>query len=186
MPSMDQAAADRAARLARDWATIWQSELAALGADPETGMAMEKIFAAWLLAAESWRGAIQSRDSSRESMMAELSGPAPMRRRGPRPLLLHLGQAMMRSRSSSGGLPSLSDVSPTWIQGAGTMLGPPMLGPEMLLLDPALVAGIAAYRRHPWRRVMPDMPVIWEEGGTRLVDYGQGGSGKPCCSCRAW
>ncbi|WP_240319116.1 alpha/beta fold hydrolase [Acidibrevibacterium fodinaquatile] len=43
--------------------------------------------------------------------------------------------------------------------------------------DRALIAGIAAYRRHPWRRTLPDPPAIWSEGETRLLDYG--GEGPP-------
>ncbi len=44
-----------------------------------------------------------------------------------------------------------------------------------------LVAGIAAYRRHPWRREMGEGPVVWGEGGSRLLDYGgpAGESGAP-------
>lgn len=42
-------------------------------------------------------------------------------------------------------------------------------------LDAALVAGIAAYRRHPWRRELPDPPSVWQEGGSRLLDYGDPG-----------
>ena len=38
--------------------------------------------------------------------------------------------------------------------------------------DPALVAGIAAYRRHPWQRSVADPPAIWAEGDARLLDYG--------------
>ena len=44
-------------------------------------------------------------------------------------------------------------------------------------LDAALVAGIAAYRRHPWHRDIPDPPSVWREGGSRIVDYG--GEGVP-------
>jgi poly(3-hydroxyalkanoate) synthetase len=43
--------------------------------------------------------------------------------------------------------------------------------------DAALISGIAAYRRHPWRRSMPEAPVVWREGGSRLLDYG--GEGVP-------
>jgi poly(3-hydroxyalkanoate) synthetase len=45
--------------------------------------------------------------------------------------------------------------------------------PEMLMPDPALLAGIAAYRRHPYTRTLTDPPAIWREGSTRLLDYGQ-------------
>jgi poly(3-hydroxyalkanoate) synthetase len=38
--------------------------------------------------------------------------------------------------------------------------------------DAALIAGIAAYRRHPSHRQMQDPPAIWTEGATRLLDYG--------------
>ncbi|MGH7122679.1 MAG: alpha/beta fold hydrolase [Acetobacteraceae bacterium] len=45
---------------------------------------------------------------------------------------------------------------------------------EALSQDRALVAGIAAYRRHPYRRTLPEPPVLWAEGETRLLDYGGG------------
>ncbi len=38
--------------------------------------------------------------------------------------------------------------------------------------DAALLSGIAAYRRHPYCRAVPEPPVIWAEGETRLLDYG--------------
>ncbi len=38
--------------------------------------------------------------------------------------------------------------------------------------DPLLLTGIAAYRRHPFQRVLADPPVLWREGTTRLLDYG--------------
>ncbi|HSU03964.1 MAG TPA: alpha/beta fold hydrolase [Acetobacteraceae bacterium] len=39
------------------------------------------------------------------------------------------------------------------------------------------MAGIAAYRRHPWERALPDPAAAWQEGGSRLLDYG--GDGPP-------
>jgi polyhydroxyalkanoate synthase len=44
------------------------------------------------------------------------------------------------------------------------------------LLD-QLAAGIQAYRRHPYRRDLPEPPTVWREGTTRLLDYG--GDGLP-------
>jgi poly(3-hydroxyalkanoate) synthetase len=41
--------------------------------------------------------------------------------------------------------------------------------------DAELLAGIAAYRRHPWQRCIEDPPCIWAEGSTRLLDYGTPG-----------
>ncbi len=86
--------------------------------------------------------------------------PGPLRRRGPRPLLLHLTRAMLNSPASPSGSPSSSG-------GLGGLKD----------ADRALIAGIAAYRRHPWRRVLADPPAIWSEGGSRLLDYG--GQGPP-------
>ncbi|HEY3916887.1 MAG TPA: alpha/beta fold hydrolase [Stellaceae bacterium] len=31
--------------------------------------------------------------------------------------------------------------------------------------------GIEAYRRHPYRRDLPEPPVLWQDGTTRLLDY---------------
>ena len=42
--------------------------------------------------------------------------------------------------------------------------------------DRALLAGIAAYRAHPACRRVADPPAIWEEGGSRLLDYGPAGA----------
>jgi poly(3-hydroxyalkanoate) synthetase len=51
---------------------------------------------------------------------------------------------------------------------------------RLLRADRALLAGIAAYRRHPWQRQAPDPPAIWAEGGSRLLDYaGPGAEGPP-------
>ena len=41
--------------------------------------------------------------------------------------------------------------------------------------DQDLIAGIAAYRRHPWTRRLEDPPAIWREGGSRLLDFGGNG-----------
>jgi poly(3-hydroxyalkanoate) synthetase len=64
--------------------------------------------------------------------------------------MLHLMLATTKLPGSAPGLPSSS------VPGA----------------DPALIAGIAAYRRHPYYRTLPDPPTIWTEGGSRMLDYG--------------
>jgi poly(3-hydroxyalkanoate) synthetase len=50
---------------------------------------------------------------------------------------------------------------------------------RLLREDRALLAGIAAYRRHPWQRDLPDPPTIWAEGDTRLLDYALPGAEGP-------
>ena len=84
--------------------------------------------------------------------------PGPMRRRGPRPLLMHLMAATPSSPASSTASPNSNAASPAWTP------------------DPALVRGIAAYRRHPWQRTLPDPPTLWTEGTTRILDYGPPGA----------
>lgn len=114
--------------------------------------------------------------------------PGPLQRRGPRPLLMHLLLAMLRSSVSitaSPGSRSGWQRSSTDFEGRVERLKAALGASdeaafrravlvEALRQDRALIAGIAAYRRHPYRRTLTDPPVLWEEGGTRLLDYGTG------------
>lgn len=127
---------------------------------------------------------------------------APLRRRGPRPLPLHLMLAASRgwlalanaTMPSSAGWPSWSAAWPISKAGqaerqrilAGLAAG--NHAPEafraallrrLMRQDRALLAGIAAYRRHPWTRDLPDPPSPWSEGGSRLLDYAQPGAAGP-------
>ncbi len=111
--------------------------------------------------------------------------PGPMTRRGPRPLLLHLTLAASRALIS---LPSLgctgaSSTSrqdwPRWIEAASRAATDPAFAHALVSAasgpDQALIAGIAAYRRHSYQRDLAEPPVIWAEGETRLLDYGGNG-----------
>lgn len=119
--------------------------------------------------------------------------PGPLKRRGPRPLLLHLTLATLRSNVSRATSMRWSAASPTLSEAAAAVLdalrraaaeaSPGRLSDagfsaevvaETLRQDAALIAGIAAYRRHPYRRTLPDPPSVWAEGGSRLLDYGPG------------
>jgi polyhydroxyalkanoate synthase subunit PhaC len=122
--------------------------------------------------------------------------PAPLRRRGPRPLLLHLTLAMLRSTvsrttslSSNPASPSLNTAfaeataaivaalrDPARADSAADVF-PSVVVEETLRQDADLIAGIAAYRRHPYARALDDPPAVWTEGETRLLDYG--GDGVP-------
>jgi len=91
--------------------------------------------------------------------------PAPMLRRGPRPLLMHLMLAQTSPDSdanSSNSAAGSNDSRPRHAGGAGRPGG----------LDPATLAGIAAYRRHPFSRDLPDPAVLWQHGESRLLDFG--------------
>ena len=39
----------------------------------------------------------------------------------------------------------------------------------------AFLAGIERYRHHPYRRALADPPALWQDGTTRLLDYGAAG-----------
>jgi polyhydroxyalkanoate synthase len=118
-------------------------------------------------------------------MTTRVDAPGPLMRRGPRPLLLHLTLAMLRSNVSRVTSPLWSADWPNSsvaailqsIQKAvrdGNHDGDfqAALLAETLRQDAALIEGIAAYRRHEWRRTLVDPPTIWSEGSTRLLDYG--------------
>ncbi|MBO1077451.1 alpha/beta fold hydrolase [Roseomonas sp. 573] len=125
--------------------------------------------------------------------------PPPPPRRGPRPLPLHLGLAMARGMAAMAAIPPSGSGWTNWSAGwprskpaqaeaariaAALAAGrhPPERFRAAVLSrlardDAGMVTGIAAYRRHPWRRDMPEPPVLWQEGGSRLLDYG--GDGPP-------
>ena len=110
--------------------------------------------------------------------------PGPLHRPGPRPLLLHLMLAAMSSQRSVAASMSLNGLWPTISPALADLLGgvnrralPQAVLTAALEKDSALLAGIAAYRRHPWVRALTDPPEIWREGDTRMLDFG--GDGRP-------
>jgi polyhydroxyalkanoate synthase len=94
-------------------------------------------------------------------------------------LLLHLSLAWLRSSSSRAGSPSLNSA---WANFCATGPETPP-DPELLQAaiqaagekDRQLIAGIAAYRRSPYIRKLPDAPCLWQEEETRLLDFGGAG-----------
>lgn len=119
-------------------------------------------------------------------MTERTDAPGPLKRRGPRPLLLHLTLAMLRSSGCPDGWPNWNSGSPSWSEAAGAGCVAALLRGAVEALAPSdsaaayrrmqqetvLLAGIAAYRRHPWARNLPDPPEVWREGGSRMLDYG--------------
>ena len=83
-----------------------------------------------------------------------------------RPLLLHLTLAMLRSSVSLAGSMNWKPVSPNW--------NPRQTG-RAIEAEAAFLAGIRAWRAHPWHRDLPDPPVRWREATARLLDYGGDG-----------
>ena len=112
--------------------------------------------------------------------------PPPLQRQGPRPLLLHLMTAGAVWGSSRLALPFLKSGLLPWnpaLEDQVQDLLQALDGIEPADLDAAVDAelrrrsdrflgGVEAYRGHPYRRSLVEPPVVWQEGSTRLLDYG--------------
>jgi polyhydroxyalkanoate synthase len=126
--------------------------------------------------------------------MAQANGvERPAARQGPRPLPYHLGLAAASWLGSPSDWPQWKPGSPGWNPRLPAL--PASLLAELKAADHAalgralasegrrrlarLLDGIAAYRHHPWRRPPLDVPVVWQEGTTRLLDYGAPGAPGP-------
>ena len=111
-------------------------------------------------------------------------------RQGPRPLPLHLTAvtaALLSSRaawllSKSGLLPwkeSLAERAQNLLQSLAAVAPDDFaaaLDAEIYARTDAFLTGLERYRRHPYRRRLTDPPVLWQEGTTRLLDYGPPGA----------
>jgi polyhydroxyalkanoate synthase len=124
-------------------------------------------------------------------------------RQGPRPLGLHLATAISTWLSSANALPVLRPSSPgsnpmpvagmSWhpsLRERGTQLIQDLAAadPEALRIAVGrevrqrldeLERGIRLYRAHPYRRAPTAATVVWQDGTTRLLDYGAGQAGAP-------
>ena len=109
-------------------------------------------------------------------------------RRGPRPLPMHLAIASMTWLSSRGTWPLWSSASPLWrpeyrpqlqaldaaLEGVEPKAFAAALESEIRARFDRLTAGIESYRRHPFRRTLPEPPILWQDGTTRLLDHRAG------------
>lgn len=112
--------------------------------------------------------------------------PLPIRR-GPRPLLLHLMLAALKSNGLRAGSANWNSVWPLWSQGfwprsaVAAGAAPDLAGSfaGAAEADRALIAGIAAYRRHPAQRPPDSWPILWREREITLCDVAPGAPGVP-------
>lgn len=107
-------------------------------------------------------------------------------RPGPRPILTHLALATGSWIGSAAALPLLRNGSLSWrpeLAAAAASLRHDLDGVDPEAFAAAVqaegqrrverfIAGVEAYRRHPYRRTLSDPPVAWRDGTTRLLDYG--------------
>jgi len=115
----------------------------------------------------------------------------PPPRQGPRPLALHLANASLTWLSSQAALPLWKTGSLPWspdlaakaadlaqslnaLNGAAAEF-PVALERELRRRADLFLTGIERYRHHPYRRALPDMPLLWQKGSTRLLDYAPAG-----------
>jgi len=117
-------------------------------------------------------------------MTAAPQQPAP--RLGPRPLPLHLASAATVWTSSRVALPLLKNGLLPWraeLAATASVLRQGLadvaleqfaaaLDAELRLRADAFLSGLERYRHHPYRRAVAEPPVLWQEGSTRLLDYG--------------
>jgi len=95
--------------------------------------------------------------------------------------------AMLKSTASIGSLPSwncdlpISSAARDSLRGIAETLNasganansfPAEVWQQVIRQDRDLIAGIVAYRRHPFRRELVDPAIFWQEGQTRIFDYG--------------
>jgi poly[(R)-3-hydroxyalkanoate] polymerase subunit PhaC len=106
------------------------------------------------------------------------------RQLAPRPLAAHLASAMMLWSSSRTVLPVLRDMSlpssaagerlrrlAAEIDALGSDNGAAALDVMIAHRAKSYLAGLEAYRRHPYRRTDQAPLVLWREGAARLLDY---------------
>ena len=107
-------------------------------------------------------------------------------RQGPRPMALHLAVAMANSMSSLAALPIARSGSLSWdpslddqaatisrllsASDPGALAGAVAAESQRRLAE--MLTGIRAYQSHPYHRDLADVPAVWREGSTRLLDYG--------------
>jgi polyhydroxyalkanoate synthase len=103
-------------------------------------------------------------------------------RSGPRPLPLHLGLMALATMGGVVMAPMMRGASPFWHEtlARDTALSfredlIEALGPAALAQFQAGLDGMRLYRAHPYRRTLPEPPVLWQDGTTRLLDYGTKG-----------
>lgn len=126
---------------------------------------------------------------------ARVTASGDFRRCAPRPLALHLATAVntwcgglaMLPAALAGGFPwhdNVTDEAGRQFLDSGEFSGDDKTSLYQAVAQEAfqrlgdMIEGILAYQRHPYRRCLPDPPVVWREGTTRILDYGGGAGGE--------
>lgn len=107
-------------------------------------------------------------------------------RPGPRPIGLHLALTMWTLTGAAAALPLARMGLVPWVpelKDRAAQLSADFaradifqlmnaVGVEVTGRTGAFLGAVEDYRHHPYRRDLEDPPVVWQEGNTRLLDYG--------------
>ncbi len=98
----------------------------------------------------------------------------------PSPLIFHLGAALSIYGQAIMAAPRADSPSFPWqpelaaaARRLGSDLDPIEVAEEVAARLRATIRGIEAWQRHPYRRDLAEPPVVWRNGCSRLLDYGQ-------------
>lgn len=103
---------------------------------------------------------------------------APHRVGEPSPLIFHLSMALAAYGQALAMAPRADSPSFPWVPGLrperGALAGLDRIevAAEIVARLQATLRGIDVWQRHPFRRSLDDAPAIWEDGCTRLRDFG--------------
>jgi polyhydroxyalkanoate synthase len=104
--------------------------------------------------------------------------PAPHRIGEPAPLVFHLGVALAAYGHALFAAPRADSRDFPWTAGLGVErealagLDQLAVAREIAARLNATVAGLEGWQRHPYRRDLAPPPAVWQEGCSRLLDYG--------------
>jgi poly[(R)-3-hydroxyalkanoate] polymerase subunit PhaC len=109
---------------------------------------------------------------------AGLMQAAPHRIGHPSPLIFHLGAALSAYAQALLAAPRADSPSFPWAPGLGAdasslaNLDQFEIAREIASRLSATIAGLEIWQAHPYRRALADPPAIWQDGCSRLLDYG--------------
>lgn len=105
-----------------------------------------------------------------------MTAPAAHRVGHPTPLAFHLGSAVSAYLQAVLAAPRAGDPDFPWHPGLSGYSGPP---PDPLEVTAeaarrmgAMLEGITRWQCHPYRRDLPEPPMLWADGSSRVLDYG--------------
>ncbi len=105
---------------------------------------------------------------------------APHRIGQPSPLIFHLGAALATYGQALLAAPRADSPNFPWrpeLAEAARRLGPDLdqleVAREIAARLRQTMAGLEIWQCHPYRRALAEPPAVWQEGCTRLLDYGQ-------------